>query len=107
VSPVIGAPEGVHLRAGDSGQARAQVRLAGGPLPAGTYDLVARITAQQGAGQAGLAGGSVDVAAGSPAELHARIVHGGGTLRFDATLAGSAGAEIWIDQLHIDPAPVP
>jgi len=107
VSPLAGAPEGVHLRAGASGQARAQVQLAGGPLPAGTYDLSARITAQQGGGRVGLAGAALELAAGLPATLRARIAHPGGILRFDATLAGSGGAEIWIDQVRIDPAPAP
>ncbi len=107
LSPLMGAPEGVHLRAGGNGQARVQVQLAGGPLPAGTYQLSARITAQQGDGQAGLAGASVAVAPGPPAELRARLVHRGGILRFDATLAGSASAEIWIEQARLDPSTAP
>ena len=98
-SPLIGAPEGVHLRAGIDGTARAQVQLAGGPLPAGTYELTARIALQKGArGRATLAGSATDVLPDQPVELRAPLTHAGGVLRFDATLAGG---EIRIDQLRL------
>jgi hypothetical protein len=103
VSPLAGAPEGVHLRADAAGRARVQVQLAGGPLVAGTYELSARITPQQGSGRIGLAGTFADMGSGAPADFRARIAHGGGPLRFDAALDGTAGAEIWIDQLRIAP----
>jgi hypothetical protein len=102
-SPLMGAPEGVHLRADPAGHARAQVQLAGGLLPAGTYELSALITLQQGSGQIGLAGTSAPLIAGAPSQIRARIVHGGGLLRFDAALDGSGDAEVWIDQLHLVP----
>ncbi len=88
-SPLAGAPEGVHLRAGADGTARAQVQLAGGPLPAGTYELTARVAAQKG-GACGvaLAGSTADVAPNHPVELRARLTHRGGVLRFDATWPG-------------------
>ncbi|MFL5304391.1 MAG: hypothetical protein ACJ8F1_04230 [Polyangia bacterium] len=98
-SPLIGAPEGVHLRPGADGTARAQVQLAGGPLPAGRYELTARIAAQKGApGRATVAGSAADVPPDRPVELRAPLTHAGGVLRFDATLAGGA---IWIDQLRL------
>jgi hypothetical protein len=106
-SPLAGAPEGVHLQAGGAGRARAQVQLAGGPLPAGTYELSARITAQRGGGRASLAGATVAVVPGAPAELRARVAHAGGSLRFDAAFDGPGGeetaGEVWIDQLHLAP----
>jgi hypothetical protein len=105
-SPLVGAPEGAHLRAGADGTARAQVQLAGGPLPAGAYELTARVAAQKGgAGQAALAGSSADLVPDRPIELRARLTHGGGVLRFDARLTGAAGAEIWIDQLRLTRLP--
>jgi hypothetical protein len=104
VSPLAGAPEGVHLRADASGHARAQVQLAGGPLPAGMYALSARITAQQGSGRVTLAGGVAEISPAAAVELHAPVAHLGGILRFDADLAGSPGAEIWVDELRLDPA---
>ncbi|HXJ20800.1 MAG TPA: hypothetical protein VMT03_11265 [Polyangia bacterium] len=104
ISPVTGALEGVHLRAGAGGHARVQVQLAGGALPAGMYRLSAQVAAQEGSGRVTVAGGVVEVGQGAPAQLHARLAHLGGVLRFDADLAGSPGAEIWIDQARIDPA---
>ena len=104
VSPLVGAPEGVHLRAPAGGLARAQVQLAGGPLPAGTYQLTARATAQQGGGRLRLAGTDVQVSPGQPIEVHARLSHAGGVLRFDATFAASPGDEVWIDLLRLGPA---
>jgi hypothetical protein len=105
-SPLAGAPEGVHLRAGADGGARARVRLAGGPMPAGAYDLAARVTAQTGGGgHLVLAGAAVDVSAVQPVTtVHARIVHRGGALGLDAHFTGAPGAEIWIDRLAIGPA---
>ena len=38
-SPIEGAPDGVHLRVGADGGARARVRLAGEPIPTGVYVL--------------------------------------------------------------------
>ncbi|MES1206716.1 MAG: hypothetical protein ABUS79_12340, partial [Pseudomonadota bacterium] len=110
-SPLAGAPEGVHLRAGADGTARAQVQLAGGPVPAGTYELIARVAAQQpgtsmagGAGRVALAGSTADLVPDHPVELRARLTHGGGVLRFEAGLAGAAGAEVWVDQLRLAPS---
>ncbi|HVT08577.1 MAG TPA: hypothetical protein VHO67_14060 [Polyangia bacterium] len=101
-SPLAGAPEGVHLRAGAGGTARAQLQLAGGALPAGTYDLTARIAAQKGGGaRATLAGIAADVAPEHPVEARARLTHGGGLLRFDASVAGAPGTDVWIDQLRL------
>ncbi|HVY39376.1 MAG TPA: hypothetical protein VHM31_15650, partial [Polyangia bacterium] len=101
-SPLAGAPEGVHLRAGADGTARAQVQLAGGPLPAGTYEVTARIAARRGgAVRATLAGSAADVAPEHPAEPRARLTHAGGVLRFDVRVAGEPGADVWIDQLRL------
>jgi len=104
VSPLAGAPEGVHLRASGDGVARAQVQLAGGPLPAGTYQLTARAAAQQGGGRLGLGGTDVQVSPGQPIEVRARLSHAGGVLRFDATFAASPGDEVWIDLIRLGPA---
>ena len=105
-SPLAGAPEGVHLRAGADGTARAQVQLAGGPLPAGTYEVTAQIALRKGGAlHATLAGGTVEVAPEHPVAARARFTHGGGVLRFDASVAGEAGADVWIDQLRLAPLP--
>ncbi len=105
-SPLTGAPEGVHLRAGAGAMARAQVQVAGGPLPAGTYELTARVTAQNGGVvRAALAGTSADVLAGRAIDVRARLAHSGGILRFDATLAAPAGGEVWVDELRLTPLP--
>ncbi len=101
VSPLAGAPEGVHLRAGPDGAARAQVRLAGGPLPAGSYVLAARVTPQRGGGHVRLAGTDVDLGAGPAVDLHAPVAHAGGVLAFDASFAASPGDEIRIDHLAL------
>jgi hypothetical protein len=102
VSPLAGAPEGVHLRAGGDGQAHVQVQLAGGALAAGRYELSAQVSAQQGSGRATLAGGVADVMAGAPVQLRAPLAHRGGILRFDADFTGPPGSEVWIDQLRVD-----
>ncbi len=104
VSPLAGAPEGVHLRATGDGTARAQVLLAGRPLPAGTYELTARVTGQRGRGRARLAGSEVEVSTEQPVEIRARLTHSGGALRFDAAFAATPGDEIWIDRLRLSPA---
>jgi hypothetical protein len=103
LSPLAGAPEGVHLRAGSDGSARAQVQLAGGPLPAGAYTLTARLTPQRGGGRVRLAGAEVDVASDQPVEIRAGVAHPGGVLRFDASFAASPGGEIWIDRVNLAP----
>ncbi|HEY6478193.1 MAG TPA: hypothetical protein VI456_16560, partial [Polyangia bacterium] len=96
-SPIEGAPNGVHLEVGDGGVARAHVRLAGGPIPAGAYLL--SVTATYG-GEAPvrLSCGDRDVVVdrSAPSALDVHLVHPGGPLEFDVALQGSPHASVWI-----------
>jgi hypothetical protein len=106
-SPIEGAPNGLHLRTGDDGVARARVRLGEGTLAAGNYRVTLRAAWEAGMpvraclGTAG-ADGAVDVAAGAPVTLEKEIAHAGGPLAFDATLWGAPRSSIWIDEARID-----
>jgi hypothetical protein len=105
-SPIEGAPSGLHLRAGDDGEARARVQLGEGTLPAGNYRLTAQVTAETASpARLGLsAGGStqaVDLPPGAPAPFVAEISHAGGVLGFDLLLQGAPRASIWIAQAQI------
>jgi hypothetical protein len=95
-SPVEGAPDGVHLQVGADGVARARVRLAGEPIPAGAYVLSITAT-YQGDAPVRLLCGDRDVQIGrSGAAIDIRLIHDGGPLEFDVTLRGPPNASIWL-----------
>jgi len=95
-SPIEGAPDGVHLQVGADGVARARVRLAGEPIPAGAYVLSITAT-YQGDAPVRLSCGDRDVELGrNGAAIDIRLVHAGGPLEFDVTLRGPPDASIWL-----------
>ena len=96
-SPIEGAPSGLHLRSGDRGGARVQVRLGGGAVEAGSY-LVAMEVADEAAEPVRLsfAGEGFDLAPGVHKELQIHVRHAGGPLELEVALAGSPGASIWL-----------
>jgi hypothetical protein len=107
ISPIHGAPNGLHLQAGDDGTARARVRLGEGALSAGAYRIALRIAAESGSpGRmslvAGEAGATVDLAASGSASASRAISHAGGPLDFEITFTGTPHASIWIDGARID-----
>jgi hypothetical protein len=99
-SPIAGAPNGVHLRAG--GPTRLRVALGGGPLPAGGYALRMRLeTDAPSPATLAIAGVSASVASGAPATLVAPIAHPGGALTLTAELVGAPGATVWVSDMTI------
>jgi len=109
VSPIQGAPNGLHLQTGDDGVARAQVRLGEGVLPAGNYRVmleVASETASPARISLGAAGSdaSIDIPPGPPVAVERRIAHAGGPLAFDAALWGAPRSSVWIEEARIDRA---
>jgi hypothetical protein len=112
VSPIRGAPSGLHLQAGDDGTARAQVRLGEGELPAGAYRLALRVASESNSpGRlsfgGGDAGSAVDVPPGGSASASPAIAHAGGPLTFEVTFTGTPHASIWVDGARIDPVSAP
>jgi hypothetical protein len=106
VSPIVGAPNGLHLRVGDDGVARAHVRLAQGALPAGRYRVTLGVAAETaGPLRVGLEGTRLDeavvVSPGAPATVEKHVDHGGGRFEFEAALWGAPRASIWIDAAQI------
>jgi hypothetical protein len=106
VSPIVGAPNGLHLRVGDDGVARAHVRLAQGALPAGRYRVTLGVAAETaGPLRVGLEGARLDeavvVSPGAPATVEKHVDHGGGRFEFEAALWGAPRASIWIDAAQI------
>jgi hypothetical protein len=96
-SPIGGAPDGLHLRAGADGVARAHVRLAGGPIPAGAYVLSISAT-YDGEAPVRLSCGDRDVEIDrhTPAAIDVRLMHDSGPLEFDVGLRGHPDASIWL-----------
>jgi len=75
-----------------------RLRLGGGPLPAGPYEVHFRLEAEASApAQLTLADETVDVAPGTPTTLDAEVSHPGGPL----TLSGAATGAIWIGEAKI------
>jgi hypothetical protein len=108
VSPIPGAPSGLHLQAGDDGTARAAVRLGEGELAAGAYRLALRVAAESGSpGRLSLGvgdvGAPVDVTPTGSISVDRAIAHGGGPLNFEIVFTGPPRASIWIDGARIDP----
>jgi hypothetical protein len=108
VSPIHGAPNGLHLQAGDDGTARAAVRLGEGALAAGAYRLALRVAAESGSpGRLSLgvggAGAPVDVPATGSTSVDRAIAHAGGPLDLEIVFTGPPQASIWIDGARIDP----
>jgi hypothetical protein len=108
VSPIHGAPSGLHLQAGDDGTARARVRLGEGDLPAGAYRLALRVAAESGSpGRLALGVGDVaapiEVPPSGSTSIDSAIAHAGGPLDFELVFTGPPQASIWIDGARIDP----
>ncbi len=101
-SPIEGAPDGVHLRAGADGVARAHVRLAGGPIPTGAYVLSLSAT-YDGEAPVRLSCGDRDVEIDrrAPAAIDVRLMHESGPLELDMALRGPPGASIWLAEARI------
>ncbi len=100
ISPVVGAPNGVHLRADAERPTRLRLALGGGPLPAGDYELRLRLsTDATRAAQLSLGGSTATVAAGAPALLAAPLTHAGGplTLAAELTVAPDAAPDAAAD----------
>jgi hypothetical protein len=97
-SPIEGAPNGVHLQAGADGTARAHVRLAGGPIPAGGYILSFTATSG-GEAPVRLSCGDreVEVARRAPAAIDVPLTGTGGPLELDVALQGPPQASVWIE----------
>jgi 4-amino-4-deoxy-L-arabinose transferase-like glycosyltransferase len=101
-SPIEGAPSGLHLRVGDEGGARVQVRLGGGPVGAGTYVIAVKALNEAAeAARLSFANGPFDLPPGSPTEIEVRVTHAGGPLALEVALAGSPGASIWLTDARI------
>jgi hypothetical protein len=106
LSPIQGAPNGVHLQTGVDGVAEAQVRLGEGALAAGSYRIVLRVAAETALparlslGSAGWQA-AIDVSPGSSAAVESLIAHPGGPFAFAATLRGTPSTSVWIDQARI------
>jgi hypothetical protein len=100
MTPLRGAPNGVHLGTGDSRATGARLLLGGGPVPAGEYAVRVQVEAEgQPANpppRLALAGTGVDVVPGAPLTLEARLRHPGGPLRFGANLVGLPRSSVWI-----------
>jgi hypothetical protein len=96
-SPIEGAPNGVHLRVGADGTARAHVRLAGGSVPPGRYVLSITAT-DEGEAPVRLSLADLDVAVDprAPAAIDLPLTHAGGPLELDVALRGSPNASLWI-----------
>jgi hypothetical protein len=96
-SPIEGAPNGVHLRAGADGTARAHVHLGGGPVPAGKYVLSLTATDE---GQAPLrfevGGQAVEIDPRAPAAIDIPLSHQAGSIEFDVALRGPPQTSVWI-----------
>jgi 4-amino-4-deoxy-L-arabinose transferase-like glycosyltransferase len=108
-SPIEGAPNGVHLRVGVDGPARAHVRLAGGPVPAGRY-LLSIAATDEGETPVRLSwgDGEVEVDQRAAAAIDIPLTHAGGPLELDVALRGSPNASLWISGERIsafDPVP--
>jgi len=101
-SPLEGAPSGVHLRVGPEGETRVHVRLGGGAVGAGTYDVALKVTdeAAQGA-RLSIADGVFDLPSGSPVEVEVPVRHEAGPLEVDIGLAGPPGTSIWVTDVRI------
>jgi hypothetical protein len=109
-SPVEGAPNGVHLRVGADGAARAHVRLAGGPVPAGRYVLSIAATNEGEVPVWFLAGDrEVKIDPGPPSAIDIQLIVApsvvpsslGGLLELDVALRGSPNASLWISSERI------
>jgi hypothetical protein len=96
--PLAGSPEGVHVRAAGGAPTALRLRLGGGPLPAGAYQVQFKVEAEAGApAQLTLADETVDVTPGTPATFDAEVSHPGGPL----TLSGAATGAVWIGEARI------
>jgi hypothetical protein len=108
-SPIEGAPNGVHLRAGADGTARAHVRLAGGSVPPGRYVLSITATDEGEAPvRLSFAGRDAEVDPRAPAAIDIPLTHVRGPLELDVALRGSPNASLWISGERIsafDPVP--
>jgi hypothetical protein len=116
ISPIQGAPNGVHLQTGSDGVAEAQVRLGEGALAAGRYRIVLQVAAETARPARLLLGtpgwqAAIDVSPGPPVAVESLIAHAGGPLAFAATLRGTPSTSVWIDQARIaravDPGALP
>jgi len=102
LSPIEGAPNGLHIKVGVAGSARAHVRLGGGPLPGGAYGFHARVADESSEPvRLLLAGTTADLAPGASTEIDAPIAHAGGPLELDVTVSGRPGASIWLADARI------
>jgi hypothetical protein len=110
VSPIVGAPNGVHLAVAPDAPTRVRLQLGGGALPAGQYSFHLRLDPERGGasvsvGGASVAGGSVfDQASGSVGTIDARLAHAGGPLALELTATASAPAAIWVSQAALTTA---
>ena len=102
ISPIEGAPSGLHLRIGGGGSARVQVRLGGGAVASGTYVFAVKV-ADEGAEavRLSLAGGLFDLPPGSPREIEVPLTHTGGPLELDVGVTGPPGASVWLTEARI------
>jgi hypothetical protein len=102
MSPLEGAPNGVHLRIGTEGSARVQVRLGGGALGPGTYVVAVKVAAEAaGAVRLSFAGSTFELPLGSATPIEVPLRHAGGPLELEVALAGPAGASIWLTEARI------
>jgi len=99
ISPIEGAPNGLHLGAGGAGLSRARVRLGGGPVPAGRYTIAVNVT-DEGPTPAHftLAGAAIDLAPGGHGSLVTVVTQRAGFLDLDAQLNGG---RVWIDGARV------
>jgi len=105
VSPIEGAPNGLHLRVGADGTARAHVRLEGDPLPPGAYDLGMRASDEASTPvRLDVAGQVAVVAPGGPTDVLSRPPQAGGPLELDVRATGLPGASVWLTDLRISPS---
>jgi hypothetical protein len=102
ISPIEGAPSGLHLRTGREGSARAQVRLAGGAVGPGTYLFAVKIVDEAAeAARLSFADGLFDLSPGSARQIEVHVTHTGGPLELALGVTGPPGTSVWLTEARI------
>jgi hypothetical protein len=102
ISPIEGAPSGLHLRTGGGGSARAQVRLGGGAVGPGTYLFAVKgVDEAAEAVRLSFADGVFDLSPGLAREIEVRLTHAGGPLELALAVTGPPGASVWLTEARV------
>ncbi len=102
LSPIEGAPSGVHLRLGVEGSARAQVRLGGGAVAPGAYVVAVKVADEAAqAVRLSFGDGVFDLPPGLSREIEVPLTHTGDPLELDVGVTGPPGASLWLTEARI------